>query len=518
MIDVINKAKEYLRVLHLPNIKPELLSDIWDFIFQLNTDQIEPNIELICSLFCESTVKMNQELMTPDSKYACSLWNAFCNIQNVKIETEEAYPKIEILIIKFLNDINGLGNSSGREPKLIDTTLQKRFTELSGKLEEMKSIFRLELEGILIFPIGRLLSGIFENAFDFERLDSATFYTLLLALEIFNADDYPREQEIILSIIERCNLVCLKYFADIETQKIGGIKWKKNFEQNDVIILQDSSQRKIIIRHTKKRYFTGIRGDIQAEYNSHHREIAYFCELDYDENTSFCNAEDIICNGNIHQKLQLLDIIYNQKYFNIWFEGALKNNDGMITVTNPYSNSDKKIIFDMEERPARLENVSKKALQGYSLVSLWGKSLDYSIWGTLITLMDIYSVDVWKLEMEMDKVTENFQNSLINNWLDLVDDLYQRLSKLNAIFTEKAKYIANKGMFINAKIADIRFMPITLPTAKIEEAVSKFAGIESAEYEIETISVNMDFDGEYSYRIKAGLIDIEGIDVVDLLN
>ena len=148
-----------------------------------------------------------------------------------------------------------LVNSQRGQIELEEFTNEK-FALLLDNLEKIRIIFKLYNENeMAYFPIGGLLFRLINSESLFDEIQNVkSIQALMLALQIFDKKQYPKELSDIKQLIEGKNLKFIDYLFD-NCERIGDDDWKDNFEKNGLLILYNSSKNKVLIRNNKRSYF-----------------------------------------------------------------------------------------------------------------------------------------------------------------------------------------------------------------------------------------------------------------------
>lgn len=187
MYKVQEKTQEFVQCLNLPGNKEKVILESLDFLKNLNTDDISVNSYWVAILFCTIMCNCTDEMINELSMVQLIL-ESYDNIKDLD-DGNEGHSSVEITIMKFLKRLNNLSGMTGGDIAPIDEEMQMQFNLLCSKLEEMKIIFKLQHNGIEIFPIGKLLAVVIGSEYIFEKLDEVTLNTFLLALEIFDTEN-----------------------------------------------------------------------------------------------------------------------------------------------------------------------------------------------------------------------------------------------------------------------------------------------------------------------------------------
>ena len=246
--------------------------------------------------------------------------------------------------IAFVNFLEWLMNRS----KAYETSQVEKFKDFYRKLNDIigkvKWIFELELDGIKVFPIHRLIE---DAVTDFE-LTEEHYLQLVFSLQLFNRiEDISKDEgnikERMIQLSKEFHLEIIEMLCD-NGQLLYGENAGINSAQNGTIVVIQGN--KILIRNIDSEYFEG---DCSFEGDGKENAIAYYItynKQDYERVTSF---EEIIKSDNYQSKLRLFIDLLQNKIYNV-FLGEIflvdERNDSYTQVINKYGKNDDYIISD----------------------------------------------------------------------------------------------------------------------------------------------------------------------------
>lgn len=505
MCKIQEKMQEYIQCLNLPGNNDETIKDALKLLQKLNSDEISANSQLVSLLFC-TVISNCTEDKIDNNNMAQLIWDSFDNIKDLESQQNEN-TFTEIILINFLKKINTMCGMTGGDIEPVSDEMQEQYKVLCSKLEEMKVIFRLRLNGIELFPIGKLLAKVIGSDYTFEELNEVTLITFLLALEIFDTEPYIHEKSKLNEIIDKCNLKCLKYLASPSVIRIGGNVWKDNFSQNGVLILRNVNEKTIYIRHPDRKYFKSLddtkKKKVESETNSMGRNIAYYYEYKYASEAEFISIEDIMLTNSYSNdvKLSVIKKIYNNKTYNAFFEKAFMKIGEEICTVNLFTAEDKKIINSKGETiEANAENVTNYVMKPFSLVKILGNELDFIIVGSICKLLTISNVDVNVIVEKLKQTSNSYQNVLIQSWLEYSQNVYENLIKFQELYFSDIFYIRKRKEITNKKIVDISWIPVKLPEHLLDEALKRLCNITTDKIETVQLERDEDFEGNIVYK------------------
>lgn len=444
-----------------------LINEILEFINSLITTDIADVLEEVGTLFYRSVSKLDQDKYSEDTE--SKIIDAFENIATLSVENKS---NSELRTIYFLQRI--YSKKSANIIEVDYNSLESEFTDLLENLDQIRILFKLKKEGTVFFPISNLLFDVVkcDNLHD-EVNYVKTLQTLMLALQIFNSDDYIEEFDRIKNIIDNSKLTFASYLLEY-SERIGGRDWIKNYEKNGVLILYNPTRKKVLIRNVKRDYFD-LSGKeeyqiscIQTEKNNNEDPIAYYVEYELNNLKPINIFEELKQCTNFICIHQILNIIINQEYYNIWSEGELVSFNNKIVPINPFSNVDNYIIYRDNEDKALFDNAIT-LLKPFMLNKIVGCGINYINLGSILSLQKIEKVELEKLDLSNPNLRFN---QFVNNWIKACNEKEKSFNKFFQIYTEQLSYVLDKNNFIGKEYEGEYFLPY-----RIEENIMDSLGI-----------------------------------------
>lgn len=466
MDDIREKIKVYIKTM---KIRPPMILDIsieiFEFLRKLNTDDINRNARFVAELFC---ITLNQ--LSADDLEKSEIINGIINSFNVirnMTDVDEDNDELDcsnVMVIMFLKKLNNMVNNEFEFNSLIDS-IQEQFDKLSENLENIKVIFRVKLHGKEYFPIGKLLANVIgDEKFNFDVLDMTMINTLLLALEVFDTSEYHDEINKLRKLIEECDIKCLYYLEKRSVLRGGGKSWRLNFKKNGVLILIDITDKKILIRHEDKSYFSKLSEDekckVKNEKNRNGKVIASYYEYEYADHGEFMSLEDIILGENNERKEKLLKIIYNDENYNCFYENAFLVNSEMVSLVNPLTSNDKNIVIGEQEDLILLSNAvnaTEECMRKYWLELFYDQGLNCVTIGLICKLLTIEVVDISLL---CNKLDECSQSQIIENWIFSSKEPFHNLVVIQGSYFDSLNYLKSYNDMKQAKFSDLYLYPV----------------------------------------------------------
>lgn len=461
---------EIYKTIKLPNVDEKVLyKSIVDFS-SLNTRELDQTKKLTLDVFYLISAHIKDRELA-NSKLIDKYKKSFENIRT--LDTNGMQENSKILVFKFLKELhnNILDQEANKDTfKKMCENIEEIFEEL----DSIRYVFRIQNEDkTLFFPISYLLFNVLLNDEQFYDNDTL-IYKIRIALEIFKTGEFDDEKNILSQMEKKYNIKLISYMMDASYMIVGGKeKWKDHLKKNKVICIV-RNQNEVYIRHPSKSYFTeNIIRDynidkIQNEKNYNGCNIAYFVEFKLNDNIQLTSIEDILLKNDYKLKMDLLYLSFNQKYKNIFLENSLCIDQNKIRLVNPFCKNDKYLITlknQVEIKSRYFDKSITEALDVYYQNILIGKELDFMMVGSLIKLLRINCDLSEGCFDNLDKITNDFQNSIILMWLDGLseNDRITSLSKLLSCFGEDVKYVSTYSI----EIKDLKWFAFKLPVNEI---------------------------------------------------
>ena len=469
-----NILSEIYKTLQLPNVDEKVLYKSIDDFSSLNTSDLNQSKKLTIDVFYLISAHIKDRELA-NSKLINKYKKSFENIRT--LDTNGMKETSKILVFKFLKELHNdiLNQDTNKD------TFKKMCEDIKGIFSELDSIrfvFRIQNEDkTLFFPISYLLFNILLNDEQFYDNDTL-IYKIRIALEIFKTGEFDDEKNILSQMEKKYNIKLISYMMDASYIIIGGKeKWKDHLKKNKVICIV-RNQNEVYIRHPSKSYFTeNIIRDynidkIQNEKNFNGCNIAYFVEFKLNDNIQLTSIEDILLKDDYKLKMDLLYLLFNKKYKNIFLDNSLYIYQNKIRLVNPFCKSDKYLITlknQVEIKSRYFDKSIMDALDVYYQNILIGKELDFMMVGSLIKLLRINCDLSEGCFDNLDKITNNFQNSIILKWLDGLseNDRITSLSELLSCFGDEVKYVSKYDI----EIKELKWVAFKLPVNEILKCI-----------------------------------------------
>lgn len=456
------KIEQYIKQIEL-QINKELITEVFNFIIQLNTKDILRIEGKLASLFCR-IIEKSQKLGLLDKEIEILITKAFNNIDTMPLNNEDTSELKTLHLLKILYD-SRTQHSLENIPNLLSDNLL-------DNLEKIQILFSIKDENNkFVFPVSKFLFPIIksENLLN-EIQNPQVIQALMLALSIFNTKQKPTELKEIKKLVKQNNLKFIDYLFD-DSERLFDTAWKENFEYNGTLALYNKKLSKILIRNPDKDYFKIDNSllvpyqqtEIKEEINSNKEPIAYYVEYNA-KNPTFITFEDEFTKGKEQKNLKLLQIIYNKSYFNVLLsKGIIRINDDFYP-TNPYSINDKFCILANSHLENSLTSINLY-LQKYNLIKLGGKGLNYINLGMLIEFQKINKIAIDEAFINENTTFIDF----LTSWLANCRNKQEVFNSFLKSFTVQLKFVQNKKDLLNQNYQNQFWLPIQLPSEILQK-------------------------------------------------
>lgn len=506
----------------------KLLLEIFGFLENyVSTDDAINNEEGIAKLFLRSIESLDQNLEL-EKEVQNAIIRAFENIKTIEINKRN---NSELMCMSLLNSLYN-GDDEFKEMNNDD------FMLLLDNLEKIRVIFKIcNSNNNPLFPIGNLLFKLINSdnlLCELENANSNYIQALMLALQIFRKNEYPKELEEIMKMIEGKDLKFVEYLCD-GCERIGNDNWKNNYEKNGLLVLYHKKKRKVLIRNNKRDYFN-VEFDIsiyninkiEVEKNINNEPIAFFVEYELDDFKKVDLINELSYEDNMERISYILDIIYYHKNYNIIFESALLDVSGVIYPINPYGCNDSYVIFEGNAYSDGRKFVTDKLCK-YGLLKISGNGLRYINLGILVKLNDIFQIPFKDFGLNNNSTMDD----ILVNWIEKCDNKQSCFNEFFKEYEHQIDYIYNRGDiyekkyngeflipgFFSEKIISNLNFDNKFSTLKLEECsynhdkikketvITNSKGNILDDYEIEDIDGEFFDISTYTHNIIHGLID-----------
>ena len=429
--------EKYLKKLELyPQNDLSIVSEILEYISSLNTLEIDGLEKEVGQLFCRCVAKINQDA-TLTTEFANKIVLAFDNIKSMTVENRNTSELKTIYLLQKVFNSNSNGDFEEQDEDV--------FKDLLENLEKIRIIFKIksEVENKYFFPISKLLFNVINcNNLIAEINQVKTIQALMLALQIFDTDEYSEEMSNIRNIVSANKLKFVEYLFD-GAKRIGGEDWKENYEKNGVLILYNEKIKQVLIRNNDYGYFQceeeilsvyGI-SEIKREINANKEEVAFYCEYDI-ANSCFVNIiDELKKEENLSKIVEFLKIVYDKAYYNVFSENALMLLNNELRPVNPFGLNDLFCIYGDLVTKDKDKFVYEK-LKKVGILKLVGTGINYINLGQIALLEKINRVSI--SEIGLLDANANF-NTVLKKWLLSSDN---KISVFNAFFKEYKKELS----------------------------------------------------------------------------
>lgn len=507
-----DEIQTYINYLLLPHVEKDSICNVFQYIENFNTEDIDPVRAQLAELFCICSSKLTKELASDvDVSNRVSL--AFRNIKRIiSSQNIESYlhdeKKSYLIAVYFLSLIQDVLSNS-KNP-----TEQMRFLFkiLCEKLDMMHWLFQIEKDGKKLFPIGKLLNYVIDSKdFFVGNLDDITFYTFLLAIEVFDSSQFSDEKKKVDGMLEAYHLDCLKLLKKTNVLKVGGdIGWRENFKKNGAltILVPNENSFDVYIRHTERSYFDhdGASVQLHSEKNSRNDTVAFFCYLSYNGKLEYSNYNELFEKKDLSIWRQVCRLIFSEKQLNVFLDNSFVKVDGKWLVANPFVVNDKVVISERgneNHSNSDVRRVMRNFLSPYLAYRIKGLGFDYVMLGSVFSLLCIDSKPIDEIFDLLDRpFVASLQDKVIMTWAKNVNDYETSITQLKTEYFASVEYAKKRDSIDLKKINDILWLPYKFPCGVVDSYLQKQLANENAN-SVVLIKVVQTFDG-FDYLAENG--------------
>lgn len=409
---------EYLNVLQVGIDEIEITMQAKEYLLSKKIKFLSDNKEDVARLFYQILCSF-QRILGNDAagKVGEQVIVLFEHIALINTDSDTQSDDSNLMTIWFLNELYQKARA-GRTFAIDDDKLKESIESLLIGLNDIHFIFKIEKEGSRIFPIDRLISkAISENKF--MEMDSITPYHVRmfqLAVELFDEQDDKRILEK-LKAEDGCNLRFLDYMDG--SHEIIDTENFLNYQKNGVMIFYSHRKKSILIRHEKKTYFCikekYPKNGVKEEKNHQQDTIGYYVTIDNIKNVALVDFSNVMSKN----PMQILQLIYEQNYFNIFHEKSLYLDGEDVQPVNPYAVNDKYIVKGYINRGGKwyTKDQLQKVIRKYRMMMIAGHAIDRVTFGLCQNLLEKNNVGIKKLELDNISNDDWLQNNVIKNWV-----------------------------------------------------------------------------------------------------
>lgn len=460
-MSVEQTIETYLKNLALQH-EEDQVREIFRFLAEeIRTENAAGNEERIAKLFCRAVESLDQSVK-PEDDIKNEILDAFANIRTIE---NNAHNDGELMCIYLLNLLYSKEES-------LEEVEQNEFVLLLDNLEKICCLFKIiDVKGDFVFPIGRFLFRLINSdnlLYEIEKASSVQ--ALMLALQVFDKSQYPKELEDIQNLIDRNNLEFIKYLFH-RCIRLGEDDWKKNYEQNGLLVLYDTKENKVLIRNNKRSYFESKfntqdyeLSSVKSEKNTNGEAIAYFVEYPFYNNNFVDLEKEFSVENNTDRMAQILDIIYFYRNYNITLKYALYERKKLIYPINPYGENDSYVIDNGMAYKDGKNYISNKLLK-YGLLKVSGSGLNYINLGAIVKLEEIFAIQF--KDFQIDKKSN--LNEVIERWLEFCRDKKKCFDEFFKVYVDQINYIFDSSELYEKKYKDEYLIPVAISEVLLEK-------------------------------------------------
>lgn len=489
-----NKLIKYLNALQIGIDNFQTVLDAKKYLLSKDVKYLSNNRKDVAALFYQVLCSF-QRILGDDAieEYGEQIIYFFKHISLLNPVPDVKNEDSNMMIIWFLHELY----QKAREGKAtsIGDELKVYIELLMTSLNDIRFILRIEENGKRAFPLNLLISkAISDNSF--MSMSSITPYHIKvfqLAVELFDERD---DKQVVEKLKKDCNLGFLDFMDG--SHIIIDTKDFLNYQKNGVMIFYSCNKNSVLIRHEKKTYFNshGKYPSIQImdEKNCRKEIIGHYVII---ENIK---TNELIDYSQIMEKdaLNILKLIYEQGYYNIFHQKALYLCDGVVRPINPYAMNDMFIVKGYIDKNGRFYSKDRfqDVIRKYRMMKIGGSAIDAVTFGLCQYLLEKDNIGVDKLGINENVGGDWLQSRVVKNWV---------LSSNNcreALEVALKKYCKDLG-YCNSNIDkyDIQTQDI-LPYSCGFGWMYELLGLPQNEYSIFMAVVDLNEDNDLCLRIN----------------
>ena len=443
-----NELIYYSQALQAETVQPELIDAAFECLLSKNIDFLSLNRQAVSELFYQilKNCKRIYEEETVE-KVGNKVLELFNHIGKINTDIDTRSSDSNLMTIWFLNILYTTAT-------IEDEEFEGYIEDLIKGLNDIDFIFDIKKpDGSRVFPIDKLISKVISDV-KFKEMKKITPYhirMLKLAVKIFDDKD---DCQIIESLKTKCNLKFLDYMD--ASSEIIDTKEFLNYKKNGVMIFHNFMNKSILIRHEKESYFglkepiMGIK--IEKELNSKEDVIGFFVIIKMDTNFEIVDIKSVISENPI----KVLELIFNQKLYNIFHKKALLKINNEYRPINPYTVNDSYIIegINSNGKPFVKEKICE-VVKEYGMVMLPGNSINRVTLGLCLNLLQKENTSIDSLKLK-DWVHDDWlQNQIIYNWVNSTNDPIDSLNFILNKWYNELNYCSSKIESYDIKNVDM---------------------------------------------------------------
>lgn len=496
------KLDEYLKLIHIITEENTTINDILQYMIDADAVVIGENRLKFATLFCR-TISI---IKKPSADVKNLMIKAFTNIRTMsKKDDDDKSGELETIF--FLNQL--YSSYASKTYKLNGRKLDnfKKFELLLENLEKISIIFSLtDQESHEYFPIASFFDDIIKDddiQAKFDSCDTNTIHTIMLAMQIFRYNPQIEKKNQLIKYLSEKNIEFINYLLN-NAIRLHGEAWKVNYENNGTLVLYNPNTQKVLIRNRQKDYFSidenirkkyGIH-EVKKEKNNQDRIIGYYVEYELNnldlKDFKYVSFENEIKNTSSTELLiKMLNLIYEQGYYNIFMEDSVFIKENEVMTVNPFSIHDSVMVVGTKICRNKKKELYEH-LKEFGLKKLCGNGIDIINLGTLAKLESIYTVQLKDLLVDNNTTF----NVLLHNWLSKCEDPLDCFSCFFKDYKDHLEYIKeSKSMIKKNWDKDAFYMPYFIDESLLEklDVNEKLRNLD-----IVSVKVEKDFDDTLS--------------------
>lgn len=464
-----------LQVLNSGSIDKEIYQTVLDIFskFSVRTEDVAANREDTATVFylllssCQKLFEVDALGKLP-SIIQEKLLTSFSNIE--RLYHEASTQEVQTSYIKAIWFLSELKNKAAenRVDNISSTQLRESAESLLDILDDIRFLFDLkDDDGNGVFPIHKVIAAVIRQN-DFmssrRRITKEDIRVLQLAVRLFTSS----ESEALDTLRNKCNLGFID-FLQPNCEIIDTIDFL-NYQYNGTIIFYRAADKTVLIRSEHKDYFNRsneFNHVVDKEIDYEGNVIGWFIKYHLEQTDRLIDFSDLMREES--SRLNFLKLMFDSNFYNVLLQKSIvRKSDGSLLPINPYCDQDKIIIKGkLNDRKGKIAPKSqvRNLLQGHRICSIKSKDMNYLTFGLCTLLLTISNSGVESLCLNQLDENAWYQEQVINNWIDIVDE-DAVISFLNNWY-KQLQYCDRNSEFAKVHIQEIDVLPLSQSIEKI---------------------------------------------------
>ena len=456
----------FLHVLESDSINEDSLSNVLSLFheFTLQTSLVADNRVEVATVFCRILSAYQRlygtnahEKLHKDDKD--KLIKSFNNIERLYLDTNEVERSGSyVRTIWFLSELK-TKTKEGQTGEIDKKIIDKFVKDLLDVFEDIRFVFDVKYNNELLFPISQVIAVVVKNQKFNNGIQKEDIYTLQLAVKLFRT---PNDVKILDELKTKYNLQFINYLNSccqiIDTEDL------LNYQKNRTIIFYNGDERKVLIRSTKKDYFSKHKENghcLHVEYDYDKNPIGYFVEFELDCNDYLYDYSEVLETEN--GRVDFLRLIYDNGVRNVFLQDSIiKSLNGTLMPVNPYCINDSYLVQGNRNKKGKdyQLNQIRELLNKYRLCSVKKQKMNRVTFGLCLFLLDTNNIGVDKMGLSSLKDDEWYQNQVICNWIFESSTSNEHILILLNEWYRQLDYCGKMSELEKAELHAIDFLPL----------------------------------------------------------